>query len=181
MIQQSGDSVRSLLMSHLIERNANIDLYVHDPRVAPISCEQAGKIRFTVMNMRNYFSRYIGKSTSILTIYLYPQQASLRAVMVDNDALAMGWYIHTRAMKDIHHPDAFDLQGAFGETIETCSSNADFAPLRSTFESMVANIHLFNPPPALRVDFSTGELQALTETEPLTAELESMPRLPTLR
>ncbi|MCC7349244.1 MAG: hypothetical protein IT446_01625 [Phycisphaerales bacterium] len=86
LIQHSGDSAKSIV-SRLLRKGADVQLFVQaaDSAQPPFHKNRLASLYEDIPN------RYLHDGGS-LRVYYYPSPASLRAVLVDDQVLAIGWY-----------------------------------------------------------------------------------------
>lgn len=141
LVQYSGDKVKPLIKK-LLEKNIKVYLLLHDP-ISPLSrlnpqdeMNKFQKIkRMAFMNdFKNEF-----KNPENLHIYYYDEPASLKAVKLDKQVLALGSYTYRSRSRDDH---TRWLYGHCNPCYISYSDSAQFSQLEAFFDD--AFISLLN-------------------------------------
>jgi len=140
-LQYSGQACAGVLEAVLKKPGAKAVVYLQDEKTAESlgSKFQAARIGASVKNMRKWRIKYEGKSEIIVRKCTMPM--SVRAIMLDDQLLCMGWYTYEHEHRqDVEHPDdTVAVSGHDTATLISRKGTADFDALTSTLAMLVAN------------------------------------------
>ena len=111
VVQYSAVKVEDVLIE-LIAKNAEIDLYVQSPEVAAVEMEmQSERIKVQQTHLPKVLQRQAG--SGLCRIYEYIPRATLRAILIPGQLLAIGPYIYQASSRiDVRYPeDKIEIKG----------------------------------------------------------------------
>ena len=130
------------LLEHLLEREAQIELFLQHP-AATVSQGQKKKVDALVENLEPFFASLGDDATADLKVFFYYPPASVRAVLIDDDLLAIGWYTYIQRKATLTLPNAMDVQGTYMPMVQTTLGTAEWDPLKKMFDSVYAGLKKF--------------------------------------
>jgi DNA-binding CsgD family transcriptional regulator len=139
-VQYSGFWARDILRT-LWDLNVKTTLYVQDPDVkTAISEWQRNRIRQSLEYLSADFATS-SHSHAPLVVYGFDTPPSFRAILVGDEALAIGWYtVKYKFVPDPKNPDdVFELSGHDIPGLLVRDSSPVFKPLKEMVESLVQN------------------------------------------
>jgi hypothetical protein len=147
-LQYSGQACDGVLEAVLKKPGAKAVVYLQDEKRAENlgSKFQATRIVTSVNNMRKWRIKYDG--TSEITVHKCTMPMSVRAIMLDDRLLCMGWYTYEREYgHDAEHPtDTVAVSGHDIATVISRKGTDDFDALNSTFTMLVKNYERASQP-----------------------------------
>lgn len=137
LIQYSGTYATEVIKKAL-RCGAIVSLYVQHPEKA-INREQADRIK---MFLRQLPSQ-TGNSPNC-HIFLYEPHASLKAVVIDNELIALGWYVYLNRDRNSNpnYADPIDLRGHNKAGVLLKSECRGYAEVKNMVDSQIENLSL---------------------------------------
>lgn len=143
VIQHAGQSCLPLI-SALLERKVDVDLYVQAP-AGTVTTGQAGKVKYVVEDLPSYFWSMKTKPTGHLRVFQYDAPASIRVVRLSLDregktgTLAIGWYTYHR-VSNRTRPEAIWIQGHTNPMVVVESGSGEYAVLNDFVDRVLADM-----------------------------------------
>jgi len=148
-IQHSGMTTLSLRRL-LLQSGASVDLYVQHPDAA-CNKAQRGKVAYVAGDMRNIHKDDVEGSKASLRVFYYMAPASIRAVLIDDELLAVGWYTYHQERAVITREDGINVQGDNRPLVIVSKGRPEFDPLVQMFNRVLADMKTYavpvEPPP----------------------------------
>ncbi len=134
LIQYSSASATNLLRK-LISKNAHVILYVKSLDNA-VSDMQKNRIKNTIQQLHGVIQ---GSKRYRLVVYEYDTPASIRAVKIDDEVIAIGWYTYEHMLtSDTNYPgDNFEISGHDVAGMLLFRGSPEYDTLNKMFENQI--------------------------------------------
>jgi hypothetical protein len=135
-LQYSGDACAREIEAVLLKGGAEVTVYLQDEQTASRlgSNFQAKRIASSIERLRGWRQKYDGISD--LTVYQCDVPMSVRAIMIDDRLLCMGWYTYEPDSKK-HPGDTIEVSGHDVATVIAYRGTENFDALKKTFSDLL--------------------------------------------